>query len=103
MNEGELADTLLAAKSGVDISVTGEEGLRRDELDRIVRAAGQIAGYEIYVRDESVLTPAQFRAAARKLVHRERLQDANSRLPPAHGTHRPRRHPRAPGRGVFPA
>jgi replicative DNA helicase len=67
MSEGELADTLLTAKSGVDISVTGEEGLRRDELNRLVRAAGQIGGYEMYVRDESVLTPAQFRSAARKL------------------------------------
>lgn len=67
MSEGELADTLLTAKSGVDISVTGEEGLRRDELDRLVRAAGHIGSYEMYVRDESVLTPAQFRSAARKL------------------------------------
>lgn len=67
MSEGELADALLAIKSGVDLSATSEEGMSQRDMKAIVRAAGLIAESEIYVRDESVLTPAQFRAAARKL------------------------------------
>lgn len=67
MSEGELADALIAIKSGVDISATSEEGMSQRDMRQIVGAVEKLAGYEIYVRDESVLTPSQFRAAARKL------------------------------------
>jgi replicative DNA helicase len=67
MSEGELADAFLASQSGVDISATSDEGISGRDLSQIVQAAGRIADLDIFVRDESVLSPAQFRSAARKL------------------------------------
>lgn len=75
MNEGELADRMIAARAGVNMSQLGDEGFAKRDLDRAVRTASEISLTQIFIRDESVLNPLQFRAGARKLVaqHKCRL------------------------------
>ena len=68
MNEGELADRLIAAHAEIDLSVITRSGLSWSERDRLMDAVGILSKTGIFVRDESVLAPLQFRAAARKLV-----------------------------------
>lgn len=68
MNEGELADRMISARGMIDLSAAGDEGFPKGVQDRMRKTALSIAEHPVYIRDESVLSPAQFKAAARKMV-----------------------------------
>ena len=65
MNEGELADRLVAAHAEVDLSAITDGGLSVSAVSRILPTISTLSGTSIFVRDESILNPLQFRAAAR--------------------------------------
>lgn len=73
MNEGEVADRLISAHSGMNLAKIGTK-LNKLEAQKILNGAKEIAATKIFLRDESVLTPTQFRAAARKLVQQEKCK-----------------------------
>ena len=74
MNEGELADRLISAHASVDLAAITDGGLSKSSADRIRSTIQTLIKTKITIRDESVLTPLQFRAVARKLVAQQKCQ-----------------------------
>ena len=75
MNADELMDRLIASHGRVDMSAMSDGGLSQRDMTRLVRAAAELSNAPIYIRDEAIMSPLQFRAAARKLTaqHKCRL------------------------------
>jgi replicative DNA helicase len=75
MNADELTDRLIAAHGSVDLCAMTDGGFSKGDLDSLSRAAAELSNAPIYIREEAIMSPLQFRAAARKLVaqHKCRL------------------------------
>ena len=76
MNADELTDRLISAHGSVNMCAMTDGGLSRGDLDNLSHAAAQLSGAPIFIRDEALMSPIQFRAAARKMVaqHKCRLR-----------------------------
>jgi len=68
MSEGEIADRLIAAHADVDLSAIADGGLTVTATNRVLSSIARLSEAQIFIRDESVMSPLQFRAAARKLA-----------------------------------
>lgn len=68
MNEGELFDRIVSAHSGVNLSDLTNGAFTQQKMDAISKSSIDLLGKQILIRDESVITPAQFSAAAREMV-----------------------------------
>jgi replicative DNA helicase len=68
MNADELTDRLISSHASVDLSVMSDGGLSQHEAMSLTRAASQLSSAPIFIRDEAIMSPLQFRAAARKLT-----------------------------------
>ena len=68
MNADELTDRLIAAHGSVDLCAMTDGGFSKGALDSLTHAAAELSNAPIYIRDEAIMSPLQFRAAARKLV-----------------------------------
>ena len=75
MNADELTDRLVAAHGSVDMCAMTDGGFSQRDVTNLDRAAAQLSNAPIFIRDEAIMSPLQFRAAARKLVaqHKCRL------------------------------
>jgi replicative DNA helicase len=75
MNADELTDRFVAAHGSVDMCAMTDGGFSQQDMARLTRAAADLSSASIFIRDEAVMSPLQFRAAARKLVaqHKCRL------------------------------
>jgi replicative DNA helicase len=75
MNADELTDRLIASHGSVDMSTMSDGGLSQRDVTSLVRAAAELSNAPIYIRDEAIMSPLQFRAAARKVTaqHKCRL------------------------------
>jgi len=68
MNEGELFDRIVSAHSGVNLSDLSSGAFTQQKMDAISKSSIELLGKQILIRDESIITPAQFSAAAREMV-----------------------------------
>ena len=68
MNADELTDRLISSHASVDLSVMSDGGLSQHEATSLKRAADELSSAPIFIRDEAIMSPLQFRAAARKLT-----------------------------------
>lgn len=68
MNEGEIADRVISSHGGIDVASLAFAGPTGGAAQNLIRTANEVGRTKIFIRDESVLSPLQFRAAARKMV-----------------------------------
>ncbi len=68
MNEGELFDRIVSAHSGVNLSDLTSGAFTQQKMDAISKSSIALLDKQILIRDESIITPAQFSAAAREMV-----------------------------------
>lgn len=74
MNATELGLKFLSSRSRVDLSGLGQSFVPPEDQEALAAARLEMYRYPLYVRDESVVTLVQFRAAARRLVHQQKCQ-----------------------------
>ena len=67
MDADELTDRLLSSHSEIDMEKMASGGLSSDECDRFIEAGGDLSRAPLFIRDEAVMSPLEFQAAARKL------------------------------------
>lgn len=60
--------TGIAPLDKVDMCAMTDGGFSQRDLENLSHAAAELSNAPIYVRDEAIMSPLQFRAAARKLV-----------------------------------
>lgn len=58
----------LFTHGSVDLCAMTDGGFSKGDLDSLSRASAELSNAPIYIRDEAIMSPLQFRAAARKLV-----------------------------------
>jgi replicative DNA helicase len=75
MSADELTDRLIAAHGNVNMCAMTDGGFSQRDMISLTRAAAELSNAPIFIRDEAIMSPLQFRAAARKLVaqHKCRL------------------------------
>jgi replicative DNA helicase len=71
MNADELTDRLIAAHGSVDLCAMTDGGFSKGDLDSLCCAAAELSNAPIYIRDEAIMSPLQFRAAARVRLEHE--------------------------------
>jgi len=74
MTTGQLVDRLAADVAQMDVSALGRREFLAEDLDRLRRGALRLAETRVILRDETAVTPAQLRAAARVLVANEKCE-----------------------------
>ena len=74
MSADEITDRLFSSYANVDLTRLSDGGFSADEMDRLSEAGLRLAGTPILIRNEAILPPLQFRAAARKLVAQDKCK-----------------------------
>ena len=74
MSADEITDRLFSSEAYVDLTRLSDGGFSDAEMDRISEAGLRLSGCPIFIRKEAILTPLQFRAAARKLVAQQKCR-----------------------------
>ena len=68
MSADEVTDRLFSGEATIDLTRLSDGGFSAAEMDRISETGLRLSAAPIFIRNEAVLAPLQFRAAARKLV-----------------------------------
>jgi replicative DNA helicase len=73
MNADEISDRLMSAQSKVDLTKLSN-GISEYDCNALVAACHELSETTLFIRDDSNLSPARFRAAARKLKKQHAVQ-----------------------------
>lgn len=74
MSQSEIADRFIAAHSKVNLASSIQSGLSARDQKALLASVNTLATCPVFLRDESVMTPTQFRAAAQKLVTKHKCE-----------------------------
>ena len=65
MSVDELTDRMIAANASVDMCAMSDGGFSKSDVASLTRAAAELSNAPIFIRGEAIISPVQFRAAAR--------------------------------------